>query len=570
MADKNTLITGLRRWVAYRIWSFAALSVAFLVVMPIVAIAILALFPSENIWPHLVSTTLPRYLGNSAILVLCVGALAGAAGTGAAWFLTMYQFPGARWLGWALLMPLAIPAYVGAYALVDFLEYAGPVQTGLRQLFGWETSRDYWFFQVRSMGMAIVVLSAALYPYVYLIVRAALSEQSASAFEVSRALGSGPWKQFWRVGMPLARPAIAASVAIVMMETVSDFGAVSYFAVQTLTTGIFATWLDGGNAGGAAQIASMILLVVLALVALEKRNRARQRFFQSPRHTRPVSQTQLVGWKGWAVFGLCFIPFAAGFLLPGLVIGSHALDNAGEWLEPGLLLALRNTVLVGGAAAIVTLIAALILTSGARLSAQTLPRKILPITTIGYAAPGAVLGVGILIPMSAFDHLQADVVLALTGHDPGLLFTGTAIAIVYAYCVRFFAVAQGAIDSALGRIPPTLYYAARSLGQNNTGVMARVTLPMIRRSVATALLLVFVDCVKELPATLLLRPFNFNTLSTRVYEKASLEQIGQAAPAAILVSLVGLGAVLIMARTNPAMKVLRRAEKRPKPRGVPL
>lgn len=570
MTDKNTLNLPTPRWWRHRLWSVAALGIAALVVMPIAAIAVMALFPQENIWPHLVSTVLPRYLGNSVLLVVLVGTLAGAAGTGAAWLLTMYSFPGSRWLSWAVLLPLAIPAYVGAYALVDFLEYAGPVQTALRQMFGWQSARDYWFFQVRSPGAAVVVLASALYPYVYLLVRSALNEQSASAFEVSRALGAGPWRQFWSVGIPLARPAIAASVAIVMMETVSDFGAVSYFAVQTLTTGIFATWLDGGNAGGAAQIASLILLVVLVLVGLEKRNRARLRFFQSPRQSRPVTQIHLHGWRGWLVFAACFLPFGLGFVLPGAVILGHAIDNARGWLDPGLLLALRNTIIVGATAAIATVAAALVLTYGVRLSGQRLPALVLPATTIGYAAPGAVLGVGLLIPMSNFDHLLADFITSVTGRDPGLLLTGTAFAIIYAYCVRFFAVAQGAMDAALGRIPPSLPMAARSLGQSNAGVLRHVTVPMIRGSVATALLLVFVDCVKELPATLLLRPFNFNTLSTRVYEKASLEQIGQAAPAAVLVSLVGLFAVLMLARTNPSMRVLRRAQKSPKPRRVPL
>jgi len=305
-------------------------------------------------------------------------------------------------------------------------------------------------------------------------------------------------------------------------------------------------------------------------VGLEKRSRARLRFFQSSRHARPVTPVRLRGWRAAVASGVCFMPFAIGFVLPGVVILGHALENAQQWWDPELLRALKNTVVVGGIAAIGTVVAALVLTYGVRLSGQKLPRVVLPLTTIGYAAPGAVLGVGLLIPMSAFDNFQADLVLSLTGRDPGLLLTGTAFAIIYAYGVRFFAVAQGAMDAALGRIPPSLPMAARSLGQTHSGVLRKVTLPMIRGSVATALLLVFVDCVKELPATLLLRPFNFNTLSTRVYEKASLEQIGQAAPAAVLVSLVGLCAVLLLARTNPATKVLRPRQKDHKPRAVPL
>ena len=531
-------------------WSVGALLVAALVLVPILSVFWLAFFPSENIWPHLMSTVLPRYLGNTVLLGLGVGILAGAVGTGAAWLLTMYRFPGARWLGWASLLPLGIPAYVGAYALVDFLEYAGPVQTGLRQLFGWQTSRDYWFPDIRSRGAAIIVLAAALYPYVYLMVRTALREQSASAFEVARALGAGPWRRFLEVGLPLARPAIAAAVAIVMMETVSDFGVVSFFAVQTLTTGIFSTWLDGGNAGGAAQIASLVLVAALVLVGMEKTSRRKQRFYQSSRQARPYTPIQLTGLRAWIAFGLCALPFAIGFVLPVSVIAAHAFDNAGEWLKPGLTRALSTTLVTGGVAAMLTVAAAVFMTYGVRLSGRRLPELVLPATTIGYAAPGAVLGVGLLIPMSGADHALADFIEVTTGYDPGLMLTGSVFAIIYAYCVRFFAIAQGAVDAGLGRIPPSLGMAARSLGEGRGGVLKRVTVPMIRGSLATALLLVFVDCVKELPATLLLRPFNVNTLATRVYEKASLEQIGQAAPAAMLIIAVGLGAVVLLARSQ--------------------
>lgn len=534
----------------HSVWLIGALVIAGLVLLPILSVFMLALFPEENIWPHLSRTVLPRYLMNTGLLVVGVGLLAGAVGTGAAWLVTMYRFPLSRFLSWALLLPLAIPAYVGAYALVDFLEYAGPVQTGLRDMMGWQSARDYWFPEIRSLGAAILVLAAALYPYVYLLVRTALREQNANAFEVAGALGAGPFGRFTRVGLPLVRPAIAAAVAIVMMETVADFGVVSYFAVQTLTTGIFSTWLDGGNAGGAAQIASLVLICVLVLVALEKTSRARLRFFQSARQSRPLRAAPLPGWRGGVALGLCLIPFLFGFVLPASVILSHALSNAQEWLDPGLLRALGNTLLTGGAAAVVTVMAALFLTYAVRQSGHRAPGLLLPLTMLGYAAPGAVLGIGLIWPLTRLDHWLADAVEAMTGHDMGLILTGSAFAIIYAYAVRFFAIAQGAADAALGRVPPNLTMAARSLGRSNGGALVTVTLPLIRGSVATALLLVFVDCVKELPATLLLRPFNFNTLATRTYEKASLEQIGEAAPAAILVIMVGLAAVLWLARTN--------------------
>ena len=531
-------------------WSLGAALIAALVALPLVAVAVIAAFPQANIWPHLIATTLPRYLGNTMILALSVALVTAMVGTGAAWLCVMYRFPFSRLLQWLLLTPLAIPAYVGAYALVDFLEYAGPVQTGLRGLFGWQSARDYAFPEIRSMGSAIVVLSAALAPYVFLLARAGFREQSGNIYEVARALGAGPWRRFWRVGLPMARPAIAAGVAIVMMETVSDFGAVNYFAVQTLTTGIFTTWLEAGNAGGAAQIACVVLAIVLALLGLEKVSRGGARYHRASRSARPVVPARLTGLAGWAAAVACFIPFAAGFLLPAGVIAGHALRNGAYWVDPGLLRALWHTLATGAAAAVITVGAALFFVYGVRLSGRALPRRLLPITTLGYAAPGAVLGIGLLIPLAGFDNWLADGWQAITGHDPGLLITGGAAAIVYAYVVRFFAIAQGAADAALGRVAPSLPMAARSLGQGAGGTLRRVYAPLIRSSVGTALLLVFVDCVKELPATLLLRPFNYNTLATRVFEKASLEQIGQAAPAAMLVIGVGLVAVALMARAE--------------------
>lgn len=531
-------------------WSLGAALIAALVLVPILAVVWMGFFPTENIWPHLLATTLPRYFRTTVILMLSVGLLAGAVGTGAAWLVTMYRFPGRRWLQWALFLPLAIPAYVGAYALVDFLEYAGPVQRTLRAVFGWQSARDYAFPEVRSLGAAIVVLSAALYPYVYLLARAAFREQSGGTYEVARALGAGPWRRFFRVGLPLARPAVAAGMAAAMMETVNDFGTVNYFAVQTLTTGIFTVWLEQFNAGGAAQIALVILGLVLMLALLERAGRRGLRFHRIARQTRPVTPEPLLGARGWLATGLCLVPFVMGFVLPIGVIGSHAASSSEGWADPGLIRAAINTVLTGGIAALITVAAGLFMVYGVRLSGRQLPRLLLPVTTIGYAAPGAVLAVGVLIPLAAADHKLADSILALTGSDPGLILTGSAFAVVYAWGVRFFAIAQSAADGAMGRVSPSLPMAARSLGRTRRGVLSSVYLPLIRGSVGTALLLVFVDCVKELPATLILRPFGFDTLATRTYEKASLENLTDAAPAALMVSAVGLAAVVLLARTH--------------------
>ncbi len=531
-------------------WSVTAVTIAAIVLGPIVAVGWIAAFPSENIWPHLISTTLPRYLSNTLLLMFGVGLLAAAMGTGAAWLIARYDFALSRWLEWLLLLPLAVPAYVGAYALVDLLEYAGPVQTGMRALFGWQDARDYWFPEIRSLGSAIVVLAAALYPYVYLLARAAFHEQSGASEEVAMSLGQGALARLRRVGLPLARPAVAAGTAIVMMEAVNDFGTVDYFAVQTLTTGIFTTWLEAGNAGGAAQIASVVLILVIVLVMLEKISRRKARFFNLGGRHRPVARKRLGGARGVLATVLCLIPFTLGFILPAGTILRHALTRVEFWADPGLYRALWHTVSVGAIAATATVIGGLLMVYGVRLSGRALPRLLQPVTTIGYAAPGAVLGVGILIPLAAFDNAFADMVLAVTGYDPGLLLTGSAFALVLAYFVRFFAIAQGAADAALERVSPSLPMAARSLGRRQGQVLREVYLPLITGSVGSALLLVFVDCVKELPATLLLRPFNYDTLATRVHDQASLENLAEAAPAAIMVILVGLSAVMLLARAN--------------------
>jgi iron(III) transport system permease protein len=531
-------------------WSLGAALIAFIVVAPVVSVIWLAFHPVENIWPHMTATVLPRYLGNTLFLMGGVGALTAAVGTGAAWLVAMYRFPGSRWLDYALLFPLAIPGYVGAYALIDFFDYSGVVQTALRASFGWETARDYWFPAVRTRSMAAIVLSAALYPYVYLLARAAFREQSNCTYEVARALGTGPLALFWRVGLPLARPAIAMGVALALMETVADFGTVDHFGVQTLTTGIFSVWLSGGNAGGAAQISLVILGIVVALLTIERLSRRNARFHRMSRASRPLEPMALRGAKAWVATLACLLPFGVGFVLPVAVMLSHALKKPEAWVSKGLLQALGNTIVVGGAASVLTVIGALFLVYGVRLAGRGFPRLVLPLTSVGYAAPGTVLAVGLLIPLAAMDHRVADFVLAVTGIDPGLVMTGTAAALILAYFVRFFGIAQGSVDSAFGRVSPSLPLAARSLGRGAGGTLREVYLPLMRRSVATALLVVFVDCVKELPATLLLRPFNYNTLATRVYEQASLERLSDAAPAALLVMMVGLAAVWVMAHTN--------------------
>ena len=535
---------------AINIWSLAALLIAAGVLLPIIAILVLAFFPSDDIWSHLLATTLPRYLSTTLALMLCVGFGAACIGAGTAWLVTRYRFWGVRSFEWLLLMPLAIPAYVGAYALVDLLEYAGPVQSALRGVMGWTNAQDYWFFEIRSFGAASFVLTMALYPYVYLLSRAAFREQSGAVEEVAQSLGSHAFLRFWKIGLPLARPAIAAGTAIVMMETINDFGAVDYFAVQTLTTGIFSVWLEGSNAGGAAQLATLGLCLIIVLVLLEKNGRHKMRFFSLSTHHRPILRQKLRGRHAVFASVFCFLPVLFGFIIPTLVLALHAVRKLDYWKDADLYGALWNTVFVGAIAAFFTVAAGLVMVYGVRLSQQKLPRLLLPLTTIGYAAPGAVLAVGILIPLAAFDNALADFILAFTGREIGLILTGTSFAVILAYFVRFFAIAQGAADTAMERVSPNLSQAARSLGRSKREILVQIFLPLIKGSLGSALVLVFVDCVKELPATMLLRPFNFSTLATRTHDQASLENLPQAAPAALLIILVGLLAVGLLARAS--------------------
>ena len=534
----------------FDVWSINSVLIAVLVIAPILSVFVIALTPTENIWPHLLSTTLPRYASNTLLLMFCVGLFSGIVGTSTAWLIARYRFFGSTWLQWALFLPLALPAYVASYALVDLLEYAGPVQTLLRSVFNWQTSQDYWFPEIRSLGSAIFVLSLALYPYVYLMARSAFLEQSASAEEVAKSLGSSVQGRFFKLGLPLARPAVFAGIALVMMETASDFGAVDFFAVQTLTTGIFSVWLESNNAGGAAQIASTVLILIFILVSLEKFNQRKLRFYNLSFRHKKIEKITLNHVSSIIAFIICFCPIFFGFILPFLVLLNLGYGNLEIWLNSSLFSAIKNTLTVSGLAAFITATLALLMVYGIRLSGKKLPQLILPITTIGYAAPGAVLGIGILVPLAFMDNWIADQIFDFTGYDPGLVFTGTAFAIILAYCVRFFSIAQQTVDGAFGRVSPSLPNAARSLGRNKLQVLWEIYRPIMSTSIATALLLVFVDCVKELPATMLLRPFNFETLATRVHVQASLEDLPNAAPGAILIVLIGLFAVFLLARVN--------------------
>jgi len=527
-----------------------ALIIVFIVLLPILSVVVLALDDGESGGATLFNPAFRRYLANTLLLVLGVASLAGLTGVCVAWVVVTYDFPGRAVIEVLLFLPLALPAYVGAYALVDFLEYAGPVQTGLRSLFGWTSAQDYAFPEIRSLGGAVLVLAAGLYPYVYLLTRISLREQSGASLEVARTLGAGPLLRTLRIVLPLVRPGVVAGLAIVMMETIADYGVVDYFAVQTLTTRIYTIWFQGYDIAAASQVSVAILACIALVLLLERLLRSRSRYYQTSLRARRHIRRRTSPIAGITLTLATLIPVTIGFLLPLSVLLFHAVSAPGHGFTSSLPAAMLNTLITAAAAAAITVIAALWLVNWTQHLTGRLANTLLPLTGLGYAAPGIVIAIGILVPLTLFDHAFADILVALFDIEIGLLLTGSAGAVVLAYVIRFFAIAQGAADAALGRVPPTINLAARTLGRSAHGAFMAVQLPMIKGSLMTAALLVFVDCVKELPATLLLKPFNFNTLATHVYEHASLENLTLAAPAALLVTLVGSLGVFIIARTH--------------------
>lgn len=530
-------------------WPVTVFVIAGLVVLPVLSVFYLALFPTDNIWRHLYDTVLFRYIETTLLLLAGVGLLSFLIGVTTAWLVTLCRFPGRRVFEWALLLPFAVPAYVIAFIYTDMLEFAGPLQGALRDLFGWQTSRDYWFPDIRSMGGAILLMSLVLYPYIYLMARAAFMEQGSNVLAASRTLGCTPWQSFYRVSLPLARPAIAVGLALTLMETLNDFGTVDYFAIRTLSLGVYDTWLNMGNLGGAAQIASMMLVFVVVLVTLERIGRARQRHFGQGKPNQDSALYTLAGPKAWLAFLACALPLVLGFVVPAFQLASYALGNfSGYWTDDFIAIS-WNSLFLATAAALVTVVIGTLLAYGRRLHPNRSVRTFVSLSKLGYAMPGTVLAIGVLIPLATFDNTIDAFLRARFNVSSGLLLSGTVFALIFAYSVRFLAVAAGAIESSLDKVTPSMDKAARSLGMNSLETLRRVHLPLIRPGLLTGALVVFVDTMKELPATLMLRPFNFDTLATYVYQYASDEQIEVAAMGALMIVLVGLLPVIMLSRS---------------------
>ncbi|MDH4249295.1 MAG: iron ABC transporter permease, partial [Deltaproteobacteria bacterium] len=467
-------------------------------------------------------------------------------GLGTAWLVARCEFPARRVLAWALLLPLAMPGYLAAYAYTDILEYSGPVQSVLRGTFGWHSRQDYWFPEVRSLGGAILFLSLVLYPYVYLLARTAFSEQSGGVMEAGRSLGRGPWGCFFTLALPLARPAIVVGLTLALMETLNDFGTVDYFAVPTFTVGIYRVWLGMGSTAGAAQLAALLVGIVLLLTGLERLARRQQRFHHTTQRTGAPPRFTLRGMPALMAFLAGLLPVVLGFGVPAGLLIAYTLDTWRELGPPSVAAALGNSLLLAGLTAAATVITGLFLAYGVRLRPWPLMRAATRAASLGYAVPGLVLAVGVMIPAAALDNALDAFLRARFGVSSGLLLSGTLAALVFACTVRFLPLALGAAEAGLARITPAMDHAARSLGVPPREVLRRVHVPLLKGSVMGAALLVFVDTVKELPMTLLLRPFNFNTLSTHVYEQAASEQFRQAAPAALAIVLAGLAPVLLL------------------------
>ncbi len=513
--------------------------------------------PTGDFWAHLASTLLPDYLANTLWILLGVAVGVTVGGVGCAWLVSLCRFPGRRVLEWALLLPFAVPAYVIAYTYTGLFDYAGPIQSLLRDAFGWQRG-DYWFPQIRSLGGAIAMMVLVLYPYVYMLSRAAFLEQSVCSLEASRTLGCGPWGSMVRVALPLARPSIVAGVALALMEALNDFGTVQYFGVDTFVTGIYRTWLGQGNPTGAAQLATLLLAFVFALLWLERRSRGKASYQHMTTRYRQLPAYELKGWRAAAAVVFCALPVLFGFVVPAIALVAWTWRTAGAVVDARFGSLMLNTVMLGALAAVFAVAVALVLGYGLRRRRSAAMTALTRVAALGYAVPGAVIAVGVVIPFAWFDNRLDGALRSLFGVSSGLLLSGTLFTLLFAYVVRFLAISFGAVDAGLSRVTRSMDDAARTLGQRTGGILWRVHAPMLKGSLLTAALLVFVDVMKELPATLMIRPFNFETLAIRTYEYAVDEQLAEAAPSALAIVAVGIVPVILLnlaiARARPGSR----------------
>ncbi len=531
-----------------RILNGLAWLVALACAAPIVAAVAAALAGDLATWRGLVATVLPGYVANTLTLVALVATGTAAIGTGAAWLVAMYRFPGSRLFEVVLVLPLAFPAYVLAYAYTDFLSHPGAVQSTLRAVTGWG-ARDYWFPNIRSLPGAALMLICVYYPYVYLLARTAFGQQSASAYLAARTLGQGPWGAFVRVSLPIARPAIAAGVLLAIMETIADYGTVAHFNVRTFSTGIYQAWFAMQDRAAAAQLALCLLAFALVLAVLERVQRGQTRSYaRGGGGLTGIGRQPLAGWRAWAATLLCFLPVFVGFLLPVVLLAKMAAGSGQSVLDPRYLRFVGNSLTLAGVAALVTVTGAVLIGFRARLRPGRASRALVLGAGLGYAVPGGVIAVGLLVPFAGLDNLIDAWARAHLGISTGLIFTGTIGLLVVAYMVRFMAVALNAFDAGLATVSPRIDAVARTLGRGPLALLGEVHLPILRGSLLTAVLIVFVDTMKELPATLIMRPFDFDTLAVQAHRLASDERLAAAAVPSLVIAGIGLLPVILLCR----------------------
>ncbi|WP_339139315.1 iron ABC transporter permease [Kerstersia gyiorum] len=543
-----------RRW--RPVWLLLGLAtlLAACVLAPLASLAWEASQGSAGLWQHLGRNVLPAAASNTIVLLAGVGLLTTVLGAGCAWLVSAYRFPGQAILSWALLLPLAVPTYIVAYAYLDLLHPLGPIQETLRNLLGYDSPRQFRLPDIRSLGGAILLLGFVLYPYVYLTARMMFQTQAAGLLEAARTLGATRRDAFFRVALPLARPAVAVGVSLALLETLNDIGASEFLGVQTLTVAVYNTWVSRSDLAGAAQIALSMLLLVVLLIWLERHARRRQRYATTQR-PRPMQPTRVAGWRGWLLCAIASLPVLLGFVLPAAYLLQQTLryfDRHGA-LSQQLTASAINTISVAAVATLLTLAAGLLLAAARRLAPgrhdERLGLLALRIGSLGYAVPGTIVAIGLLAPMAWVDQ-GINGITAFWGDTPQLWLMGSTAALVLAYLIRFLAIAAGGIEAGYARIPPALDRAARSLGEDETGVLRRVHLPLLRPALFSAALLVFVDTMKELPATLLLRPLNFETLATWLYAEAARGTYEEGAVAALAIVAAGLLPVILLARAG--------------------
>ncbi|USD40712.1 iron ABC transporter permease [Vibrio sp. SCSIO 43135] len=530
------------------LWKTSSASLALLLVLPILAIFYTAIGDTDDIFPHLMSTVLPTYTTNTITLVVGVMALSLVFGIPSAWLMAMCKLPSERVLQWALVLPLAMPGYIVGYIFTDWFDFAGPIQILLRDMTGWGPG-EYWFPDIRTLTGATIVLALVLYPYVYLLCRAAFMEQNVSLLQSARLLKCSPWESFRRISLPLVRPSIAVGLSLVAMETIGDFGTVNYFAVSTLTTAVYDTWLGYSSLSAAAKISAIMLIFVLLFLSAERYSRRKQKLFQSQFSSREDFRYELKGWKKWTALSWCWGLVSVAFIFPLLQLCIYAYKYFEQsWTAEFKQYAI-NSLQVSFAAAFIGVAIALIVNFCHRVSPTRRSLAFMRLSSMGYAVPGTVLAIGVMVPVLFMDHFVNDIARAMEWGRPGLIFSGSMFALIFALVVRFSAVAIGSIESSLNKVSPSLDMASRTMGCNSNQMLRRIHLPLIRRGALIAGLLVFIESMKELNAALLLRPFNFETLATYVFNYASDEHLELAAMPAVLLVLVGLIPLVVVNRS---------------------